>query len=421
MSTRRRRTRDSQQGQVGVEYVGLAVLVAAVIVTLVALGMPARIGHAIERAVCRISQEQCPPWQQRTGPADHPPRTVDGKPERSAMRDRDREIVRSRPHARPIGPTNSSSSSGNGNGSTYVDPDIPEIDAHGGPLPDRFERLLGDPDHTRAPSWKLIRKVLGMMDFLPYLDEVAVYYPVIFYNIDTWFEKTNSPKADAVGLSLMYSLLNDETQKNVKVVKCATQDGVQVLCVHNAEQVIPANARAFTMGHVIFCSDTCTDTVDSCKPTSVKCGKPPAKCMKPLDGKDCRGTVLAHELVHVKQYQQMGSDRFWVEYYMINLPLYGQGCSNPLERPAYRLNHNCKGKWDGGITGLVEDTAEWLGDTVTDVLEEVNDFWSDLWGGDDSTDTPTPTYTGPPRHPPTSPAPSTSTDTGPPRHPPTGP
>jgi hypothetical protein len=94
---------------------------------------------------------------------------------------------------------------------------------------------------------------------------------------------------------------------------CATSGrGIAVHCVDNVPRMPTpkATASGVTFGHWIFCR--------------VFCG----------------GRLLAHELVHVRQFETYG-DRFG-PMYLTEAALHGTGCENKWEREAYReANGTC--------------------------------------------------------------------------------
>lgn len=369
-----------ERGQATYEYVGLIVLIAGLVVALVSLTLPARASEAFERAICRITEENCPetrvlatgspmprrplahgkrhppdPGQNRPGgrghpgapPTDaprHPPTPDDGPSDDGQPTPVGVPTPPDEPTpVRPVDPGDSSpqtggnkqSCKGNQNPAPGQFPKacVPDPDLGDGAVPDEVERILRDA-WVPGVDW-----LLGHLDFIPFIDEALAYYPHFLLNVSTWFPNTNSPQSDAVALSVLHAL--KQRQKNVHVVHCANSEkDVPVLCVQNAEQVIPPNAQAFTMGHVIFCKDDCKVKSDEACDKG-NCEQPPGTCLGPFK-KDCKGTLLAHELVHVEQYETLG-DAFVPIYYGVLLPTSGPGCLNALEREAYQVNGNCEG------------------------------------------------------------------------------
>lgn len=87
---------------------------------------------------------------------------------------------------------------------------------------------------------------------------------------------------------------------------CATSPlGFPVTCVEGP-LVMPAalpNASGVTFGHWVFCRTT------------------------------CGGSLLAHEMVHVNQFEMYGD--LFGPIYLLEAAIHGAGCDNVYERPAY--------------------------------------------------------------------------------------
>ena len=93
---------------------------------------------------------------------------------------------------------------------------------------------------------------------------------------------------------------------------CATSGlGIPVRCVDNVRTMPSAmpTASGVTFGHWIFCKVRCS------------------------------GSLLVHELVHVRQFETYG-DTFGPSY-LAEAALHGTGCENKWERPAYQTSGRC--------------------------------------------------------------------------------
>lgn len=113
-----------------------------------------------------------------------------------------------------------------------------------------------------------------------------------------------APLTDLV--AQVFSLGTGGTQRS-----CGTSGlGFQLRCVENVA-ILPAGsltAYAVTYAHWIFCKGSC-------------------------------GPVMAHELVHVGQFE-VGGDGFAIQY-LAEAALHGTGCENQYERPAYQVDGRC--------------------------------------------------------------------------------
>jgi hypothetical protein len=93
---------------------------------------------------------------------------------------------------------------------------------------------------------------------------------------------------------------------------CATSGtGVPVHCVDNVRTMPSASpgSSGVTFAHWIFCKRT------------------------------CGGSLLVHELVHVRQFETWG-DAFG-PMYLATAAVYGTGCDNRWEREAYEASGGC--------------------------------------------------------------------------------
>lgn len=93
---------------------------------------------------------------------------------------------------------------------------------------------------------------------------------------------------------------------------CATSGlGFRVTCVENVRRMpsAAAGASGVTFGHWVFCRRACS------------------------------GSLLVHELVHVRQFETHG-DLFGPRY-LAEAALHGTGCENQWERPAYEASGGC--------------------------------------------------------------------------------
>jgi hypothetical protein len=93
---------------------------------------------------------------------------------------------------------------------------------------------------------------------------------------------------------------------------CTTSGrGIPVHCVENVQTMPSAepSASGVTFGHWIYCK------------------------------RQCRGSLLAHEMVHVGQFETYG-DTFG-PMYLVEAALHGTGCENKWERPAYEASGGC--------------------------------------------------------------------------------
>ena len=93
---------------------------------------------------------------------------------------------------------------------------------------------------------------------------------------------------------------------------CATSGrGIPVRCVEHV-RTLPAGsptASGVTYGHWVFCK------------------------------RSCSGSLLVHELVHVRQFETHG-DLFGPRY-LAEAAVHGTGCENVWERPAYEAAGGC--------------------------------------------------------------------------------
>ena len=114
-----------------------------------------------------------------------------------------------------------------------------------------------------------------------------------------------TPGTDLVASQL--PLLTGGTQR-----VCATsQLGIAVHCVDNVRTLPSASptASGVTLGHWVFCKRTCS------------------------------GSLLTHELVHVRQFETYGD--VFGPMYLLEAALKGTGCANQWERPAYEAGGGC--------------------------------------------------------------------------------
>jgi hypothetical protein len=87
--------------------------------------------------------------------------------------------------------------------------------------------------------------------------------------------------------------------------------GITVHCVENTPRMPSAdlNASGVTLGHWIYCKGV------------------------------CGGRLLAHEMIHVRQFETYG-DTFG-PMYLIEAAQHGDGCDNKYEREAYEATGGC--------------------------------------------------------------------------------
>jgi hypothetical protein len=112
------------------------------------------------------------------------------------------------------------------------------------------------------------------------------------------------------GTDLFASLLPPLTGGTTRV--CATSPrGVTVRCVEHVVTMPSAVATAsgVTYAHWIFCKNTCT------------------------------GSLLVHELVHVRQFEQYGD--LFGPLYLAEAAQHGTHCENKYEKPAYQTGGQC--------------------------------------------------------------------------------
>lgn len=94
--------------------------------------------------------------------------------------------------------------------------------------------------------------------------------------------------------------------------ECAVSGaGVVVHCVDNVPRMPSAdlNASGVTLGHWIYCKAI------------------------------CGGRLLAHELIHVRQFETNGD--LFGPMYLIEAAQHGDGCDNVYEREAYEATGGC--------------------------------------------------------------------------------
>jgi hypothetical protein len=142
-------------------------------------------------------------------------------------------------------------------------------------------------------------------DLVPHLDEIADYYGEIEDESRRAFPGSPSPRSDRTALSIAYALLQEDAQ--VEVVDCGQSgSGVPIVCVNHAEDAVQDGPDAFTMGHVVFCEDTCRDE------------------------------LLDHEQAHVEQFEEYG-DAFNARY-LTETARHGPGCDNRYEQEANEVS-----------------------------------------------------------------------------------
>jgi hypothetical protein len=112
------------------------------------------------------------------------------------------------------------------------------------------------------------------------------------------------------GTDLFASLLPVLTGGTQRV--CAISGmGIPVTCVEhlNVQPSLALGATGTTFGHWVYCKNVCA------------------------------GSLLVHELVHVRQFETYGD--LFGPMYLVEAAIYGTGCANKWEREAYEASGGC--------------------------------------------------------------------------------
>ncbi len=279
------------EGQTTVEWLAIAAVVAAIVVALIAASPPiARtLQESVQRVICLVTG-----GQQCGGPQIGDPVSLPQLP----------------PQTRPL---------------PFDLPDLPDFpgidfsdfpDLPYGPdvpdIPNLPPVDLPDlNDVADRATERLLESLIGPLgpfgDISPIADEILDYIPEAGTVVDDVFPGTPAPRSDQLALGIAYGLQQEEA--DIRTVHCgASSSGIPVICVNNADTVVPDDAAAVTVGHVIFCETECEGLLD-------------------------------HEMVHVEQYEEYGDE--FLPLYILESAQNGTCTDNRFEDPAYEKGGSC--------------------------------------------------------------------------------